>query len=864
MLTMEYGTVGVGSQQHKYACSTMSSETLNESCGSRNNRIRTVRLVRPNHGTLPPPGVSYRHGSSLGFSLRGGREHGTGFFVSHVEVGSEAHVQGLKVGDQIIRINGFAVDDAVHKEVLQLISNHMHVTLKVRGVGMIPIKDKKTDGLSWQIISDSGSPTRDGSPQLGEKINDVQINIMVAPKSKLGCGICKGPDWKPGIFVQFTKEGGIAREAGLRPGDQIAYCNNVDFSDVPFNEAVNLMKSSRQLNLIVRKGAGSELFPGESSGYNSSASSVTGDQSPSWSDSKRLSIVKEENLDLGKRLNHLDKFKNLVNIKKWDSWDDEDRNEKPMLLFKPTIINLTENGTTIHNNGSEEPIMDDYSTISSSSPDLVQYAIAQKSTETKTVVVDVHRSEETESKEKKLPLIKSPSSSSFCSLASSTTTNTSLSSAITLEIQRRQKNTTKKQKSIDEQLQVKKVLKGSVDSERQDQHNKLMNEFKKAHQKMFKQTTNDTSRDGSDNNNCTNNCAMTFKQERLNNSNNTNSNKEQLYSENELTDRLSATQNGSSFGETTKTTLKSPNSFGQTPPPPPPPPQCPTMNNSSSSLSLSSPSTTRSNTLKNSKPKSQPPPVPIKYSVLSHHSQATRSPPPCPTPDYDNISLASQKMCHDSAEMESLESYRINNPTNVAPKPPHTYFQKCQLTGTLSNQSQNTTIRRTRPVSITIGEYNGSSRRQPGKLDFLQPSSQGDGSDSVTKDLGSQLTSELTQTLNRSNLRKRTESMENLLGDSYGIRTHRNGTVRISLNILSKNFTKSTSDLTDEEYRTENRNRLTINVVKPDLPNGILKNNSGDYDTTSNCHKNLLSSQKTITFEEMPTLIVAHKSSGPS
>lgn len=48
--------------------------------------------------------------------------------------------------------------------------------------------------------------------------------------------ICKGPEWKPGIFIQFTKEGGIAREAGLRPGDQILYCNNIDFSDIQFNE----------------------------------------------------------------------------------------------------------------------------------------------------------------------------------------------------------------------------------------------------------------------------------------------------------------------------------------------------------------------------------------------------------------------------------------------------------------------------------------------------------------------------------------------------------------------------------------------------------------------------------------------------
>lgn len=76
-------------------------------------------------------------------------------------------------------------------------------------------------------------------------------------------------------------------------------------------QAVNLMKTSRQLDLIVRKSAGSELFPGESSGYNSSASSVTGDQSPSWADSKRLSIVKEENLDLTSK-----------NWEKKRTWDD--------------------------------------------------------------------------------------------------------------------------------------------------------------------------------------------------------------------------------------------------------------------------------------------------------------------------------------------------------------------------------------------------------------------------------------------------------------------------------------------------------------------------------------------------------------
>ena len=47
--------------------------------------------------------------------------------------------------------------------------------------------------------------------------------------------ICRGPDWRPGIFVQFTKEG-PARDAGLRPGDQLLQCNGVPFLDIPFSE----------------------------------------------------------------------------------------------------------------------------------------------------------------------------------------------------------------------------------------------------------------------------------------------------------------------------------------------------------------------------------------------------------------------------------------------------------------------------------------------------------------------------------------------------------------------------------------------------------------------------------------------------
>uniref|UniRef100_A0A3Q0QUS1 PDZ domain-containing protein n=1 Tax=Amphilophus citrinellus TaxID=61819 RepID=A0A3Q0QUS1_AMPCI len=41
----------------------------------------------------------------LGFSIRGGSEHGVGIYVSLVEPGSSAEREGLRVGDQIVAAN---------------------------------------------------------------------------------------------------------------------------------------------------------------------------------------------------------------------------------------------------------------------------------------------------------------------------------------------------------------------------------------------------------------------------------------------------------------------------------------------------------------------------------------------------------------------------------------------------------------------------------------------------------------------------------------------------------------------------------------------------------------------------------------
>lgn len=61
-----------------------------------------------------------------------------------------------------------------------------------------------------------------------------------------------------------------------------------------------MLKESTVLNLIISRGAGSDFIsPGESSGYNSAASSINGDQSPTQNGKqKRLSVVREEMIDV--------------------------------------------------------------------------------------------------------------------------------------------------------------------------------------------------------------------------------------------------------------------------------------------------------------------------------------------------------------------------------------------------------------------------------------------------------------------------------------------------------------------------------------------------------------------------------------
>uniref|UniRef100_A0A8D2PCQ2 Harmonin n=1 Tax=Zosterops lateralis melanops TaxID=1220523 RepID=A0A8D2PCQ2_ZOSLA len=220
----------------------------------RSRKLKEVRLDR-----LNPEG--------LGLSVRGGVEFNCGLFISQLVKGGQADNAGLQVGDEIVRINGYSISSCTHEEVINLIRTKKVVSIKVRHIGMIPVKSSPDEPLKWQyvdqFVSESGEAKGSvaGLVSSGGRDNkEKKVFISLIGTKGMGCSISSGPTQKPGIFISNVKPGSLSAEVGLEVGDQIVEVNGVDFSNVDHKEAVRVLKSSRTLTISVVAGAGKELF----------------------------------------------------------------------------------------------------------------------------------------------------------------------------------------------------------------------------------------------------------------------------------------------------------------------------------------------------------------------------------------------------------------------------------------------------------------------------------------------------------------------------------------------------------------------------------------------------------------------------
>ncbi|XP_047185511.1 whirlin isoform X3 [Scophthalmus maximus] len=247
-----------------------------------------------------PPGelrhvAMKRHKSNegLGFSIRGGSEHGVGIYVSLVEPGSLAEAQGLRIGDQIMKVNDKVFDKVTHADavkgyklmesspgtvlfspsapvLLPVLKGSKKLSLSVRSVGRIPGGYVTNHVYTWVDPQGRGvSPPPDltehrsatlkrsesqrrSNMQLLQEGDEKKVNLVLDDGRSLGLMIRGGAEYALGIYITGVDQGSAAACGGLKVGDQILEVNGRSFLSIPHDEAVRVLKSSRHLMMTVK------------------------------------------------------------------------------------------------------------------------------------------------------------------------------------------------------------------------------------------------------------------------------------------------------------------------------------------------------------------------------------------------------------------------------------------------------------------------------------------------------------------------------------------------------------------------------------------------------------------------------------
>uniref|UniRef100_G3U523 PDZ domain-containing protein n=1 Tax=Loxodonta africana TaxID=9785 RepID=G3U523_LOXAF len=193
----------------------------------------------------------------LGFSVRGGSEHGLGIFVSKVEAGSSA---GWKVLLSVMGGQSLQFDE-------------MYAPPKVPGLGSPPKgcweerRRVEVDGgpglrahCCWPrvdvvnrriVVEKCSSTPSDSSSEDG--VRRIVHLYTTSDDFCLGFNIRGGKEFGLGIYVSKVDHGGLAEENGIKVGDQVLAANGVRFDDISHSQAVEVLKGQTHIMLTIKE-----------------------------------------------------------------------------------------------------------------------------------------------------------------------------------------------------------------------------------------------------------------------------------------------------------------------------------------------------------------------------------------------------------------------------------------------------------------------------------------------------------------------------------------------------------------------------------------------------------------------------------
>ncbi|XP_056627329.1 PDZ domain-containing protein 7 isoform X2 [Triplophysa dalaica] len=194
----------------------------------------------------------------LGFSVRGGSEHGLGVFISRVQRKSAAELAGLCVGDQLIEVNGVSLENVSMSSAVKVLTDHTRLRLVVRRLGQIPGVRYTNEKTTWvdlihrrMVVEESDAPVSVYSSG-GALCRTVHLHLSYS-HSCLGLNIRGGREYNLGIYISKLDPGGLAEQGGVKMGDQILSANGVSFENISHQRAVEVLKGQAHVRLNIKE-----------------------------------------------------------------------------------------------------------------------------------------------------------------------------------------------------------------------------------------------------------------------------------------------------------------------------------------------------------------------------------------------------------------------------------------------------------------------------------------------------------------------------------------------------------------------------------------------------------------------------------
>ncbi|XP_041706768.1 PDZ domain-containing protein 7-like [Coregonus clupeaformis] len=196
----------------------------------------------------------------LGFSVRGGSEHGLSIFVSKVEDNSSAEQAGLCVGDKLVEVNGVSLESITMGSAVKVLTGNNRLRMVVRRVGKVPGIRYSKEKTTWvdliqrrMVVEESGrTPSASVASSDGALRRIVHL-YTTSDDYCLGFNIRGGKEFGLGIYVSKLDPGGLGEQNGIKMGDQILAANGVSFEDISHSSAVEVLKSHTHIMLTIKE-----------------------------------------------------------------------------------------------------------------------------------------------------------------------------------------------------------------------------------------------------------------------------------------------------------------------------------------------------------------------------------------------------------------------------------------------------------------------------------------------------------------------------------------------------------------------------------------------------------------------------------